>query len=109
MQLLAAYLQGARKYMSAFSTGDDRDHVIQVLTQRTDIKDADLWKQIYPTGLNPNGELNAQSMAESQDYFRSLGLIQNPVDFSKVTDGTFVEAALQKLGPAPTPVPPKRS
>lgn len=102
VQLLAAYLQGARKYMAAFSSGDDRDHVIQILTQKTDIKDAELWKQIYPTGVNPDGELNLQSMVDSQDYFQKLGLVQNPVDFSKVLDASFIQAALQKIGPAPT-------
>ena len=105
VQLLTAFLQGARKYMAAFSTGEDRDHVIQILVQKTDIKDPELWKQIYPTGVNPNGELNLQSMLDAQDYFQKLGLVQNPVDFARAMDPTFIQSAVQQLGPAPTPQP----
>jgi ABC-type nitrate/sulfonate/bicarbonate transport system substrate-binding protein len=109
VRLMTAYLRGLRAYLAAFSSGDQRDRIIQILTSRTDIKDAQLWTAIYPTGANPDGTLNVQSMADSQTYFQGLGLVQTPADLSKVIDTSFTQAAVQALGPGPTPAPPKRS
>ena len=44
-------------------------------------------------------------MLDAQDYFQKLGLVQNPVDFARVVDTTFIQSAVQQLGPAPTPQP----
>jgi NitT/TauT family transport system substrate-binding protein len=108
VRFMLAYLRGLRTYLGAFSTGEQRDRVIQILTTKTDIKDPQLWSSMYPTGANPDGQLNVQSVADSQTYFQQLGLVQNPAELSKVVDTSFVQAALQTLGPAPTPAPPKR-
>ena len=109
VRLMTAYLRGLRAYLAAFSTGDQRDRIIQILTTRTDIKDPQLWMSIYPTGANPDGTVNVQSIADSQTYFQGLGLVQNPADLNKVVDTSFTQAAVQALGPGPTPAPPKHS
>jgi NitT/TauT family transport system substrate-binding protein len=108
VRFMIAYLRGLRTYLGAFSTGDNRDRVLQILTTKTDIKDPQLWASMYPTGANPDGQLNMQSMIDSQAYFQQLGLVQNPADLNKVVDNSFLQAALQTLGSAPTPAPPKR-
>ena len=101
-RLMVAYLRGVRQYMGAFSTGTDKDRVIQILMDKTDIKDRQLWNEMYPTGVNPDGTVNVQSIADTQAYFQKLGLVQNPVDLSKAVDTSFVQAAVRTLGPGPT-------
>lgn len=107
-KLMVAYLQGVREYMNAMGTGADRDKVVQILMQKTDIKDPDVWATMYPPGTDLNGQLNVQSISDTQAYFQKLGLVQNPVDVSKVVDTSFTEAAVRTLGSAGPPVPPKR-
>ena len=104
---MTAYLRGVRVYMGAFGgTATDRDKVIQILTQKTDIKDAQLWADMVPTGSSPDGQLNLQSIAESQAYFQKLGLVQNTPAPDTLVDTSFAQAAVKALGPGPTPVPP---
>ena len=57
---------------------------------------------MYPTGVNPDGTVNVQSIADTQAYFQKLGLVQNPVDLSKAVDTSFVQAAVRTLGPGPS-------
>jgi NitT/TauT family transport system substrate-binding protein len=105
---MTAYLKGVRTYMAAFGgNAVDRDKVIQILTQRTDIKDARLWAEMVPTGSSPDGKLNLQSIAESQAYFQKLGLVLNTPQPETLVDTSFTEAALKTLGPGPAPVPPR--
>jgi NitT/TauT family transport system substrate-binding protein len=108
-RLMLAYLRGVRAYMAAFGSGTDKDRVIQVLMEKTDLKDPQLWNEMYPTGVNPDGQINVQSVADIQAYFQKLGLVQNPVDLSKVVDTSFTQAALRTLGTVGPPIPPKRT
>jgi NitT/TauT family transport system substrate-binding protein len=104
---MTAYLKGVRTYMAAFGgTGTDRDKVIQIMTQRSDIKDPQLWAEMTPTGSSPDGQLNLQSIAESQAYFQKLGLVQNAPSVETLVDTSFTQAAVKALGPGAAPVPP---
>jgi NitT/TauT family transport system substrate-binding protein len=108
-KLMVAYLRGVREYMDAMSTGKDRDQVIQILMDKTDIKDPQLWADMYPTGIQPDGTINVQSIADTQAYFQKLGLVQNPADLNKAVDTTIVQAAVKTLGSVGPPAPPKKS
>jgi NitT/TauT family transport system substrate-binding protein len=104
---MTAYLKGVRVYMGAFGgNATDRDKVIQILTQKTDLKDPQLWADMVPTGSSPDGQLNLQSIAESQAYFQKLGLVLSSQAPEAMVDTSFAEAAVKVLGPGPTPVPP---
>ena len=97
-----------RAYVDAFSAGKDRDRVIQILMEKTDLKDPQLWIDMYPTGVQPDGTINVQSIADTQAYFQKLGLVQNPVELSKAVDTSFIQAAVKTLGSVGPPPPPKR-
>src|SRR5207244_760414 len=77
----------------------DRDKVIQILTQRTDIKDPQLWAEMAPTGSSPDGLVNLQSIGESQAYFGELGMVLNTPQPETLVDTSFTQAALKTLGP----------
>lgn len=107
---MIAFLKGVRAYMAAFGgTATDQDRVIGVMTKRTDIKDAQLWKQMIPTGSSPDGAVDLKSIAEAQAYFKGLGLVQSTPDPATLVDTSFALAAVKQLGPGATPVPPKKS
>jgi NitT/TauT family transport system substrate-binding protein len=107
---MIAFLKGVRAYMAAFGgNATDRDKVIQVMTKRTDIKDAQLWNQMIPTGSSPDGAVDVQSIAAAQAYFKGLGLVQNTPDPATLVNTSFAQEAVRQLGPGAAPVPPKRS
>lgn len=64
----------------------------------TNIKDAALLDRMVPQYVNPDGYINAKSIAEDQDYFVAKGQLKEKADLSKVIDNTFVDYAVQKLG-----------
>jgi NitT/TauT family transport system substrate-binding protein len=107
---MIAFLKGVRAYMAAFGgNATDRDRVIQVMTKRTDIKDAALWNAMIPTGSSPDGAVDLQSIAAAQAYFKGLGLVQSTPDPATLVNTSFALEAVRQLGPGAAPVPPKRS
>jgi len=107
---MLAFLKGVRMYMAAFGgTATDRDKVIQIMIKRTDIKDAQLWNEMTPTGSSPDGAVDLSSIAASQAYFNGLGLVQNTPDPASLVDTSFAQNAVKTLGPGAAPVPPKKS
>jgi NitT/TauT family transport system substrate-binding protein len=105
---MVAFLKGVRVYMGAFGgSATDRDKVIQILTQKTDIKDAQLWADMAPTGSSPDGHLNLQSIAESQAYFQKLGLVQNTPAPETLVDTSYAQAAVKVIGAGAAPVAPR--
>ena len=63
------------------------------------IKDAAIYKAITPTGMNPDGKVNVESLAQDLAFYREQGLIQGEVRLEQLVDHSFVEAALRELGP----------
>jgi NitT/TauT family transport system substrate-binding protein len=105
---MIAFLKGVRVYMDAFGgNAINRDQVIQIMTKRTDIKDAQLWAEMTPTGSSPDGAVDLPSITASQDYFKGLGLVQVTPDPSTFVDTSFAQNAVKVLGPGTPPVPPK--
>ena len=44
--------------------GPNADEVIAILADSTPIKDPEVYKAITPTGMNPDGKVNVQSLAD---------------------------------------------
>ena len=106
---MIAFLKGVRVYMDAFGgNAVNREQVIQIMTKRTDIKDAQLWTEMTPTGSSPDGAVDLPSIRASQEYFKGLGLVLVTPDPSTFVDTSFAENAVKVLGPGTPPVPPKR-
>ncbi len=105
---MIAFLKGVRVYMDAFGgNAVNRDQVIQIMIKRTDIKDAQLWSDMTPTGSSPDGAVDLPSIAESQAYFKGLGLVQSTPDPATLVDTSFAQNAVKVLGPGNPPVAPK--
>ncbi len=96
---LVAYLRGARDFADAFRHGRDKAGVIRVLVENTPIKDPSLYEVMVPSGIDPNGALNQESMNYDQDWYLSRGFIREKIDLARVVDLSYLDAALQGLGP----------
>ena len=102
-KFMRAYLKGVRFYNGALKdgrmTGPNADEVIAILSESTPIKDPAIYKAITPTGMNPDGKVNVQSLADDLAFYKEQGLITGDIKADQVVDHSFVEAALTELGP----------
>jgi NitT/TauT family transport system substrate-binding protein len=99
---MRAYLKGVRFYNRALKDGrmhgPNADEVIAILAESTPIKDPAVYKAITPTGMNPDGKVNVQSLADDLAFYKEQGLITGDIKADQVVDHSFVEAALKELG-----------
>jgi NitT/TauT family transport system substrate-binding protein len=102
-KFMRAYLKGVRFYNGALKDGrmhgPNADEVIAILAESTPIKDPAVYKAITPTGMNPDGKVNVQSLADDLAFYREQGLITGDIKADQVVDHSFVDAALKELGP----------
>jgi NitT/TauT family transport system substrate-binding protein len=101
--LMRAYIRAVRFYNGALKNGrlDGRnaDEVIAILSEATPIKSREIYKLITPTGMNPDGRVNKESLAYDLAFYAEQGLVKGAVNLDDAIDGSFVEAALKELGP----------
>src|ERR1700733_1592709 len=102
-RFMRAYLRAVRFYNGALQdghmAGPNADQVISILAETTSIKDPTIYRDITPTGMNPDGRVNVQSLADDLQFYRKQGLIQSDVKLDQIVDQSFVEAAVNELGP----------
>ncbi len=100
-RFMLAYLKGARFYNDAFEKKDTakRKAAIDILIKNTTVKAAALYDKMVMPGIDPNGKVNVESIAQEQDYFLKKGSQKTKVELNKVVDTQYIEWAVQKLGP----------
>lgn len=99
---MAAYLRGARDYMSAFENGKLRegersDEVVDIVTEAVGLEPA-LYRKIVPNYVDPDGQVNVESLRKDYTFFKDQGLLQADVDVDGIVDPSFATAAVGKLG-----------
>jgi NitT/TauT family transport system substrate-binding protein len=102
-RFMRAYIRGVRLYHDALKdgrlAGPKANEVIAILTRYTPIKDADMFRRMVPSWVNPNGEVNVASLKKDLAFFRELGLIEKKdIAVEAVVDSSFAKAAVAKLG-----------
>lgn len=102
-RFMRAYLKGIRFYVRALKdgklAGETAEEVIPILVEYTAVKSPELLRKITPTGMDPDGRVNIESLQRDVDFYASQGLVKEKVDVSKIVDHSFVEAAIKTLGP----------
>lgn len=102
-RFMRAYVRAVRFYNGALKDGrldgPNADEVIAILVASTPIKDRAIYKAVTPSGMNPDGAVNRQSLAYDLAFYADQGLIKAKVDLDAVIDNSFVEAARKDLGP----------
>jgi ABC-type nitrate/sulfonate/bicarbonate transport system substrate-binding protein len=95
---MAAYLRGTRAYTDAVVAGTGRAAIEAILAAHTPVKDPALYAKMAPTGFDPNGRLEVQSLEADQDWFMQLGLQQRRADLGQIIDYRYVDDAVARLG-----------
>jgi NitT/TauT family transport system substrate-binding protein len=103
IRFMRAYIRAVRFYNGALAgghlAGPNADEVIAILSEATPIKSRAIYQAITPTGMNPDGRVNAQSLAYDLAFYGEQGLIKGAINLDEVLDGSYVEAVLKELGP----------
>jgi NitT/TauT family transport system substrate-binding protein len=94
---MLAYVQGVRYYNDAFLKGQNKDEVIGILAQATGAS-AQVLSASVPVGLNPDGYVNAQGLADDVQTLRELGYLEQPFDVRTIVDNSYADAAVAQLG-----------
>ena len=98
-----AYLQGVRFYLGACKdghlAGPNAEELISVLIAETNVKDPAIYRGVSPNGVDPDGRLDLESLNTDLDFFKQLKLVPDSATVAAALDTSFVEAALQKIGP----------
>ena len=99
-RFMVGYLRGVRVYHDAFvrRNAAAREEAVSILTKHTAVKDTALYDRMVFPFLNPNGELNVDSIKSDFEWFRQSGQIEGRVDVDSVLDRSFVDYALGRLG-----------
>lgn len=98
LRFMSAYLKGVRDYNDAFVKGINQDEIIEIMIKHTALKDAELWKKVYVTGLDPDGKMFIEDIYRQYDAYKANGAIQGEVDLEKAIDTSMVERALEIIG-----------
>ena len=97
-RFMVAYVKGVREYNTVYDKGLDKSEVLSILASYTNVKDPKSLERAAPTGLNPDGYVNFDSVAEDQEWFLAKGKIKEKVDLKVLIDNRYAEYAVQKLG-----------
>ncbi|HEY7064532.1 MAG TPA: ABC transporter substrate-binding protein [Chloroflexota bacterium] len=98
-RFLAAYVRGARDY-NALINSSDRTPLYEILAAHTPIKDMNIYPAMSPSNIAPDAALNVDSLRADQDLWASEGYVEQRADLDKAVDLHYLQAALQRLGPA---------
>jgi NitT/TauT family transport system substrate-binding protein len=102
-RFMRGYLKGARFYNGALANGRfagaNADEVISILIESTPVKSREIYKEITPVGINPDGRVNLESLKHDFAFFGEQKLITGSATPEQVVDNSFVDAAVAELGP----------
>ncbi len=96
-----AYLRGARVYVSAFEAGElsgkAGQEVSKMVTDATGL-DPQLYEQITPNYVDPNGAVNVTSLQKDYRFFQQQGFLEASVEIGDIVDPSFARQATSELG-----------
>ena len=102
-KFMTAFLKGARVYNDALKgghlAGPAGNEVIDILVKHTNIKDKALWAAIVPSGINPDGRPNVDSLEKDLAFYKEQKYLTAEANLKSVLDLSFVDKAVQNLGP----------
>lgn len=104
-KFMYAYMRAIRDYVDALQdgkiAGPKAAEIISILTESTEIKDPEIYRQMTPNWVNPDGHVNVATLKNDYAFFKQRGYIEKTATagVDDVVDESFVEAALRRLGP----------
>jgi NitT/TauT family transport system substrate-binding protein len=103
-KFMYAYIKALREYNDALRdgrlAGPNAAEIISILTEYTDIKDPNVYREMTPFAVNPDGLVNVTSLKNDLEFYRQRKyLVKDRVDVDTVVDYSFARAAVGRLGP----------
>ena len=95
---MVAYLKGLRDYTDAVKKGIGRQAVFELLARNTTLKDMSLYEQVGWANLDPNGQMNLESLEDQARWYVEKGLVRTLPDLGRIVDLQYVEYARAVLG-----------
>jgi NitT/TauT family transport system substrate-binding protein len=96
-RFMRAYLRAARFYNDALKdgklAGPNATEVIDIITEYTPLKNRAVLAAITPTGCNPTGHVNAESLQRDLDFYHARGLVPTMPKLHDMIDERFINAA----------------
>jgi NitT/TauT family transport system substrate-binding protein len=71
---------------------------VSILTRWTPVDDARIYPQFGFAYIDPDGQMNIQSLADQLQFAREQGQITLPLEVQQTVDTRFAETAVQRLG-----------
>jgi ABC-type nitrate/sulfonate/bicarbonate transport system substrate-binding protein len=96
-RFMVAYLKSVRELQGEGFARDD----IAAITSKYTRLEPEVIKAVWPPYFDPNGKVNVESIMEQQRFHLSRGSLKytTPIDVRQHIDESFVEYAVQQLGP----------
>jgi hypothetical protein len=89
---------GACDYNEVIRKGRNLEEFAAVGAKYLPVRDPSLYTKMRHIGINPDGYLNRQGMADDFEWYLAQGLVRERVDLDALIDYSFVDAALARLG-----------
>jgi ABC-type nitrate/sulfonate/bicarbonate transport system substrate-binding protein len=96
-RVIAAYMQGARDYLTALKKPEGRGEMAEILMKYTPVKNRALYDQIVFAYADPDAGVNMEGLQDMATYYGGV-LGSKPVDAKALVDTSFAQSALKRLG-----------
>lgn len=94
---LVGYLKGAQYYLRALKDSDARQEVVEILKNRTPLKDNALYAQMTWPGVSEDGTFDLTKLQEVQELWKARGKIQETLPVDQLADFSYVQNAYKQL------------
>jgi NitT/TauT family transport system substrate-binding protein len=102
-RLAVAYLRGARDWNQAAVQGVGVDELAELLAPYNKLDaalNADLLRRRGLTSIDPDGQINKESLAYDMAWYLERGHLERPIDLDAFVDSQYADHAVAQLGPA---------
>lgn len=97
-RFMVAYVKSLRDYNDAFFKNINKDEIISILAEYSVVKDKELYKDMYPVGLNPDGYVRMKGIQMDLDWYKARELLKGDLNAEDVVDNSFADFAVEVLG-----------
>lgn len=105
---MRAYLKAVRTYLAAVPdgkwTGPRAQEISDIIATGIGME-PDLLRTAVPTYIDPNGEVNSESLRRDYDFFAEQDYLESEVAVDQLIDPSFAERAVRDIGRAPGTAP----
>ncbi len=96
---MLGYVRGVRDYVTAVTTGRDKDVLLSIIAQYSIVKDRAALERMTLHGVKPDPFVNRESVARDLAAYVRWGTVPEPVDLDRLIDDQWVQYAVDRLGP----------